>query len=538
MRDFRKLLAANTPPNTTVLYLLGFAFYPILFLYSKFPGEASWSLAPLPMLLSGVFTCLIFAVLKRIFRNEPQAAVLTCALLFLFFSYGHLATYVGARVIGGGSGNGKNLIYVNPVLGAFWFLFLLAAVFFVSSRKRQTFVERLHQILPSISATLIVLLGLTFVLETLTPEKEVAESTESFKVGLISELGYNPDIYFIVLDGYARADILKQFYGFDNQPFLESLRQKNFQVLENSFASYPWTHLSLTSALNMSHLHEFAKQVGENRKSRGHLYQFLQNNRVSKFLRQRGYRYIHLASTGGETMMNPYADKVYSCRSSGGVKHEIYRVLIESSLLRVVFNDLGKDLAECHKENYQTFSKIPELEKGPKFVFAHIVSPHHPYLFDDKGNVLQHATISNQFRYDKNLWADRRSYVNQTKFINATMYKIFGDILQKSEHPPVIILSSDHGPHLVYKEFPDEVRHTGRFANLLAVHLPQIKNQKPFQLLDNLRLVNLFPSIFNYYFDSKLKMESDELFLRVGASGYSFKPFQPLDQSAMKSLAR
>ena len=44
----------------------------------------------------------------------------------------------------------------------------------------------------------------------------------------------DPDIYFIVLDGYARADVLAKYYGFDNGPFIGGLRQRGFQVSEAS----------------------------------------------------------------------------------------------------------------------------------------------------------------------------------------------------------------------------------------------------------------------------------------------------------------
>ena len=63
-----------------------------------------------------------------------------------------------------------------------------------------------------------------------------------------------PDIYFIVLDGYARADVLAKYYGFDNGPFLEGLRQRGFQVSDASRSNYNWTFLSLGSSLNLDYI--------------------------------------------------------------------------------------------------------------------------------------------------------------------------------------------------------------------------------------------------------------------------------------------
>ena len=63
-----------------------------------------------------------------------------------------------------------------------------------------------------------------------------------------------PDIYFIVLDGYARADVLAKYYGFDNGPFLEGLRQRGFQVSEASRSNFYWTFLSIGSSLNLDYI--------------------------------------------------------------------------------------------------------------------------------------------------------------------------------------------------------------------------------------------------------------------------------------------
>ena len=39
-----------------------------------------------------------------------------------------------------------------------------------------------------------------------------------------------PDIYYIILDGYARSDVMKSFFDFDNTPFLQRLERAGFYV--------------------------------------------------------------------------------------------------------------------------------------------------------------------------------------------------------------------------------------------------------------------------------------------------------------------
>ena len=64
------------------------------------------------------------------------------------------------------------------------------------------------------------------------------------------------DIYYIVLDGYARGDILKEIYAYDNQPFLTQLEELGFYVADSSYANYNQTRLSIPSALNMAYMQD------------------------------------------------------------------------------------------------------------------------------------------------------------------------------------------------------------------------------------------------------------------------------------------
>src|SRR5690606_4975773 len=78
------------------------------------------------------------------------------------------------------------------------------------------------------------------------------------------ELMTTPDIALIILDGYARQDVLESMYGYDNQPFLDHLRDSGFDVADASVANYSITHLSLAALLNMSYMHADGANIGRN----------------------------------------------------------------------------------------------------------------------------------------------------------------------------------------------------------------------------------------------------------------------------------
>src|SRR3970282_1068515 len=69
-----------------------------------------------------------------------------------------------------------------------------------------------------------------------------------------SPRGDSPDIYYIILDGYARDDILRKFYQLDNRDFLDRLGELGFYVAGCAQSNYAQTQLSLASSLNFAYL--------------------------------------------------------------------------------------------------------------------------------------------------------------------------------------------------------------------------------------------------------------------------------------------
>jgi hypothetical protein len=62
------------------------------------------------------------------------------------------------------------------------------------------------------------------------------------------------DVYYIILDGYSRGDVLDEVFDYDNRPFLTRLESLGFSVADNSRSNYAMTRLSLPSSLNMDYL--------------------------------------------------------------------------------------------------------------------------------------------------------------------------------------------------------------------------------------------------------------------------------------------
>ncbi len=129
--------------------------------------------------------------------------------------------------------------------------------------------------------------------------------------------------------------------------------------------------------------------------------------------------------------------------------------------------------------------KVPELD-GPKFVYAHIINPHPPYVFNADGTINENAEDT----------TEREGYPAQLAYLEPRILDIVTQILATSDKPPIIIIEGDHAFGNKYVT-----------SNLLALYLPDGGDEG---LDDHMTLVNVFPTIFNTYFGTDIEYLPDE----------------------------
>jgi len=133
----------------------------------------------------------------------------------------------------------------------------------------------------------------------------------------------------------------------------------------------------------------------------------------------------------------------------------------------------------------ETITNLP----GKKFVYAHLVVTHQPFVFTSTGE------LSMGTEYTKQGYADSIIYANQR------MLTIIKNILAGSKIPPVIILQGDHG-HAVNNLKSEET-----FRILNAYYLPENGKDK---IYPNITPVNSFRLIFSYYFNQDYPLLPDQ----------------------------
>jgi hypothetical protein len=238
----------------------------------------------------------------------------------------------------------------------------------------------------------------------------------------------------------------------------------------------------------------------------------LQDFKVQRLLKALGYRYIHLGSWYEPTKSNPNADLNYAGAGLLGLNQDFLLKFVEAT----VFNPLAKGSLMFPKargsilEKFKLLSRIPDIE-GPKFVFMHMLLPHHPFVFDRNGVRPDRKTAAGKPQDQK--------YIDQVLFANGKIEAAVAAILAKSKVPPVIVLQADEGPGDEEKPWPVVLAAPPgqraplnlriRCGILNALYLPGFDRSA---LSPVVSPVNTFRLIFNRYFEGRYPILKDKTY--------------------------
>jgi len=358
--------------------------------------------------------------------------------------------------------------------------------------------------------------------------RQAVSDAKNYSIDSKNGSANRPDIYYIVLDGYARPDVLKEMYDFDDSEFISYLQGKGFVVPASNHSNYPATPLSIASTLNMDYIQSLAPTLDGN-PFRWLMEPFIDQSRVRTFLESQGYQTVSLSTnwtiTENETTDHYLHAYPVMLSDFEGYVLGVTPLKVFASLLG---NVVSPPTAEGHRHviryDFETLASLPKMP-GPKFVFAHVISPHPPFVFDQNGNP---ADTGSTFTFqDANEFSGtheeyRQKYVEQVRFVNEQLEKTITAILAESSTPPIILLQADHGPGML-TDLGSAVNTCihERFSPFAAYYLP---GMDPLSVPDDISNVNVFRMVLNDYFDaSQPLLESRQYFNKDMQSYYEFE---------------
>jgi hypothetical protein len=483
-----------------------FAIYPILALLALNISEVGASSGWRPLLFSLVAAGLLNLAFYAIFRNWKRAALLSTLVLILFYSYGHV--YILLK----GVNAGGFYLFRHRTLIPLWIV--LAAFLFWWIARKSFRTETATYALNLIGIFLLILPVIqlaSFLLQSRSSQAEQNPSALSLQVS-----DNPPDIYYIILDGYGRSDILKNEYSYDNADFLNTLRSMGFYIAECSQSNYAQTQMSLASSLNFNYIDALSDRFVPGTDDRTGLDAFIQHGVVRESLERAGYQTVAFATGFLATELRD-ADYFLGPERARGQLNEFEYLLMETTLARLLQDGDRFGLQTSGSELFRerTLFALDQLDElayiqGPKFVFVHLIVPHPPYVFGPTGGPIEPAE-SGTTRTQEG--ADH--YRDQVIYINSRMMEIVPKLIENSITPPIILIQGDHGPTVASSP-------RSRMSNLSAYFLPGVDAS----LYPTLTPVNTFRVIFNEYFGQNLELLEDVSLYSEYTDPFNFRVIQ------------
>ena len=488
--------------------MLWLALIPTLVLLASNLGQVRPTIGYRALALSVLFALGLLILFRLLLGDWSRAGLLTSLGLLLFFSYGHVYNALRSIELGGTTlGRHRFLVPVWLVLG-------LLGMWFIWKRGVHT---------PGLTAALTLGLGAALLIplvQILSFQVSGNSARESSLSSLVQPDGEPlPDIYYVVLDAYTSGSVLLDTYELDNEPFLDGLRQMGFFVADCSQSNYAQTELSLVSTLNMNYLVEL---IDESDPDRSQLWPLLRHSDARFLIEELGYSTVAF-ETGyywsewedADEYLAPDRGLLEGMNAFEGtlLRSTAAWALIDAlpALPAFLVRDLDRS-PDAHRDRLTfVFDELERLptQSGPKFVFAHIVSPHRPFVFDADGNPVDDDY--DWARSEIGLDQYKAGYREQLQYVNARMEQILERIIEGSTVPPIIVIQGDHGP--------EEGSSSDRMSILNAIYMGDAQVG---EIYSTITPVNTFRMLFGEQFDADLPLIQDASLFSIYDDPYEY----------------
>jgi hypothetical protein len=343
---------------------------------------------------------------------------------------------------------------------------------------------------------------------------------------LTGDAAARPDVYHIVFDGFGRPDVLRERYGLDLSDLIEKLRSRGFQIsATDGAANYVQTTLSLSSVLNANYVNDVGAPDST---SRLPLYRLVEESPVIAAFKRAGYEFTFIGSDHSISASHPLADR---CECVPPLIGEF-----ESSILQLsIFNDTGlggldyKRHRDRIRSSLATLESLPETT-SPRYVLAHIMAPHPPFVFDAEGRDIYPNWVfsfndGTTFRGSREEY--HRGYRDQASYIAARLVRVVDGLLRSSAshgREAVIIMHGDHGPRWEWDlKSAQNTDPSESVPVFFAIRwgAPGPPEQRPRSL------VNIYRAVLSQYFRAGLDLLPDRAFVSSFDRAFDFIEVDP-----------
>ena len=455
-----------------------------------------------PIIIYLIFTIALLILINLVIKDWEKVGLIVSPLLIgnsvfgILFDQMQRISFLGSFL--------KHRLILVIALGILWGVLV---IFVIRSKGNLIFANKFLSVI-GLAAVLIPAFQIGYYEISNSNLFLKSENKQSAEVSGIEPNATSPDIYYFILDGYGRSDVLKKTFKFDNSAFIQELKRMGFYVADCSRSNYSFTRPSLSSSLNMNYVEVFAPEVTPDVKNILALDQYIQQNKVQTELKNLGYKTVSY-ETGYLFTEFHQADQYISTSNFSLIRPYLTpfeRILLDESGFKLLETIASVQNWSAKSSVYEGYlinkNKIELLSKldlpSPKFVFVHLTISHPPYVFTQDGQFQEDTRFySNEKGRPINEEIGRDGYINGITYLNDSLVPILKK-LQSSTNPPIIIIQGDHGNMISQQQ---EI--------LNAYYFPD----QDYQLLySKISPVNSFRIVFNKYFQQSIPLLPDRAY--------------------------
>jgi hypothetical protein len=464
-----------------------FAIFPLLSLFADNQTEVELGLLWFPLVLSLIAGAALYGVFMLVFKDGVKAAALASLVVVVFFYYGIYSDKV--------SGWG---------LGDRWFLplwlglFVLAAVLLARTGRSLTTLT-----LGLSVAALVLVVGQAAKIAIYEANRPSFSASDPavWPTSLPDPSPPSgtrlPDIYVLIPDDYARQDILKRYFHYDNSAFTRALEQRGFVIAPESRAPYSDSEMNIAAAMNMDYLSRLPTVLGKDSQDVRPVRELIHKSRASRLLKSLGYRYVHIDSDEVTFPAgNPHISRVATPDSFA--TFWMQRTVLSEVGGPIGFNEAATNerFRKTIRSAFDQLAAVPR-EPGPKFVLFHTLMPHDPYIFGPHGESIAFPDHSAEGHTRK---IGMRYYAKQARFTERKLLEATDVIRAQSKEPPIILIQADEGFEASELDWGEATVRDMRVKGIIALSLPGMAKPRP---PDKLNTVNTLRFVFNRTFGTR-----------------------------------
>jgi hypothetical protein len=507
------------------------AFFPLLALYLRNSDVVPFSEVLPNLVIVALLLVILWWVANKLVKDIKKSALIVSVTFLLFFAFGQVLPALASTLLRFTGIDIRSFVYTN--IGARWTVLLviwmvLIGVIAYLTYKSESDLSKITQFMNVAAIALAAMMMFQAFrtyqhYENLRSESslvgdfqsEIESNAEVDQGGLpTSEL---PDIYYIIVDGYARSDILEEYYDYDNKSFLSYLDDTGFYVADESLANYSMTLLSLSSSMNLKYLDDLP--VAKDSLNHVPAVSLIQDNWVMDFLQNQGYRTTTFATGYPSTEIQDADQFIIPPFNLTGYQNE----LIKTTPLCIPMLKLQYDI---HRD--RILYALDHLHEAtapdsPSFVFLHVMAPHPPFVFGADGEALYMDRLfdlgdGSQYMGEGGEYV--RYYRDQVIYLNLKLKAAIENILTQATRPTIIVVQGDHGPGSMMDGLSVENTNLDeRMSILNAYYFPGEDYQ---QLYPQITPVNTFRVILDQFLGTSLGHIEDRVHFSLWERPYDY----------------